>query len=116
MVVVGFVLYQIGFSYELRQAALLRTWLDEFVGLLTTWSLRSEVAAIVLQFTGGVLLILGLLVCFTGINASDNTRFAGKYAPRSRATPKVNVTNCRFCGEKIREDASFCPSCEKSQR
>jgi hypothetical protein len=48
-----------------------------YLPILVSWGLRSEVAAIILQFTGGLLVNFGLIVCFDGVAQSDGVRFAG---------------------------------------
>jgi hypothetical protein len=115
MLVVGFILYQFGFSAELHQVTLLGKWLNEIAGPAASWGLSLEEVAIILQFVGGFLFISGLIVCFAGVARSDKIRFQSRSIEPQKTEPKGATKNCKFCGAEIEEGSTFCPSCNKSQ-
>lgn len=115
MLVIGFILYQFGFSAELHQATLLGRWLDEVARPATSWGLSPEEVAVILQFIGGLLAVFGLIVCFAGVARLDKIRFQSRSVEPQKTEPKGTVKNCRFCGTEIEEGSTFCPSCNKSQ-
>jgi hypothetical protein len=115
MLVTGFILYQLGLSSELHPTTLLAQWLAEFAKSAAPWSLSPEVIAVMLQLTGGLLAIFGLIVCFAGVARPNGTRFQSRPMDPARTRPTRTVTNCKFCGVEIRPGSSFCPSCKKSQ-
>jgi hypothetical protein len=105
ILVIGFVLYQLGFSYELHQT-LLGKWMAQFAKPVISWGLSLEVFAVVLEFTGGLLAMFGFVLCFASVARSGGTRVIEHIRV---------VTNCRFCGAEIDKDSLFCKSCNKSQ-
>jgi len=115
MLVVGFILYQFGLSYELHPTSLLGRWLARFAENEVPWNLSLEVVAVLLQFVGGLLAIFGLIVCFAGVSRSDGAKFQSKPVDLLRIKASRTVTNCRFCGAEIRQGSPFCPNCNRSQ-
>jgi len=115
MLVVGFILYQFGLSYELHQTTLLAKWLAQFVNPLIQRGLSLEGAAIMFQFTGGLLAIFGVIVCFAGVAGPNKTALVSRAVKPAGTGTGSDATNCRFCGARIEEGSSFCSQCNKSQ-
>jgi len=115
MIFAGFVLHQFGFSSELHQSTLLWTWLTDLGKPVTHYGLSFEVIALVLQFSGGLLILFGLVVCFAGVAGSKTIQFIDRPVEHSREAPAAISANCRFCGAGFKESSSFCSVCGKSQ-
>lgn len=115
MLVVGFIVYQFGFSSELHQTTLLgRLWAQlgrtAILGRLTL-----EAVAVILQFAGGLLAIFGLIVCFAAVARPNETRPKSGTIEYLTTEPERASVNCRFCAAQIVDGSSFCPVCKKSQ-
>jgi hypothetical protein len=115
MIFAGFMLHQFGFSSELHQSTLLWTWVVDLARPVTHYGLSFEAIALVLQFSGGLLTLFGLVVCFAGVAGSKTIQFIDSPVEHSRETPTATSANCRFCGTEFKESSSFCSGCGKSQ-
>jgi len=115
MLVVGFILYQFGFSYELHQTTLLARWLAQLANPIIQRGLSLEGAAIILQFTGGLLTIFGIIICFAGVAGHSKASLMSRSVKPVETGTESDTTNCRFCGARIEEGSSFCSKCNKSQ-
>ena len=115
MLIVGFILYQFGISSELHQTTLLAKWLNQLAGPLTSWGLSQEALAIILQFTGGLITIFGLIICFAAAARPNQPQFKARPTEPSSVQPTKPIVKCRFCDAEIEYGSSFCPNCNKSQ-
>jgi len=76
--------------------------------------------AVLLEFGGGIIAILGLIIAISGVAAPQRMETRYVQAPPQ---PSVNPTHvlirqssCKFCGAEIDEDELFCPKCRKAQK
>jgi hypothetical protein len=115
MIIAGFMLYQFGFSSELNQSTLLWTWLTKLAKPVVHYGLSLELIALILQFSGGLLLLFGLVICFAGVASSKMIQFAGGHIEHSRKAPARIISSCRFCGAGFKDSSTFCSACGRSQ-
>ena len=115
MIVAGFIFYQFGLSSELHQSTLLWTRLTELAKPVVHYGLSFEVIALILQFSGGLLTLSGLVICFTGVASSKMVQFVDRPVEHLREMPAEIVDNCRFCGAGFKESSTFCSVCGRSQ-
>lgn len=108
--ILGFIGYQVG-SHLIPQES--RTVTDFLLSLLPG-GIPTETLGLALQFGGGIVAIVGLVMCLASLSRS-----AVRLQPVgvSRTAPEtVEGSRCRFCGGALEEDAVFCPVCGKSQK
>ncbi len=113
MLFVGFILYQLGMSSELHQTTFVARWLARLVEPATSRGLSLDIVAVILQFTGGLIAIFGLIICFAGVARSTETQIVTRAIEPARSESEA-VATCKFCGANIQEGLSFCPKCNKS--
>lgn len=110
----GFVIYQFGLLVTFRLAGL-RSQLPTLVPT----TLSADLVGMALQFGGGIIGIVGFIVCISGVASTYHEKtLRGLYdliggRSEQHVTPS---SRCRFCGAEIKEQAVFCPVCSKSQR
>jgi len=99
-----------------------RSYLSEESSFLATLFPGQPVGlvAVFLQFSGGIIAILGLIMAISGVAAPQRieTRYV-QAQPQLSAKPTQQVIrqfNCKFCGAEIAEDELFCPKCRKAQK
>jgi len=76
--------------------------------------------AVFLQFSGGIIAILGLIIAIGGVASPQRieTRYV-QLPPQPSANPMQLLTrqfSCKFCGAEIEKDEVFCPKCRKAQK
>ncbi len=115
-IIAGFFVYQYGFLLILNLSQSLSDWsmtLFPWLGLLEV-----RVMGAVLQLVGGVIAIVGLLVCISWVGSQPRGKLLpsglpGTSEPEARIV--VPLQKCRFCGADIEPDAAFCPKCQRAQ-
>jgi len=79
-----------------------------------------DLFAVFLQFGGGIVAILGLIIAISGVAAPKKIEARYVQAPPQPSAkptqPSVQRFNCKFCGAEIEEDEVFCPKCKRAQR
>ncbi|MBS7626531.1 hypothetical protein KEJ51_05785 [Candidatus Bathyarchaeota archaeon] len=107
LLILGFVGYQVGFQICMSGEGVL----TKFLTLFLSPALPLEVLGLVLQFGGGVLAIIGFLLCITALSKPivrvERVEAAGETS--------ISKLQCKFCGGRLEEDSVFCPLCGKSQ-
>ena len=110
-IIVGFSVYQCGLFMMLNLSGSLTSLIMSYV----PWTTSAETLGAALQFVGGVIAIVGLLVCISWIG----TQSRAVALPSRRSEPVGQITEparkCKFCGAAIEPDAAFCPSCQRAQ-
>jgi len=116
---VGFIVYQFGISI----IALPRSYLSEVENNVLTALFPGQpvdLLAVFLQFGGGIIAILGLIMAISGVAAPQRTETRYVQAPpQPSARPTqllIRQFNCKFCGAEIEENELFCPKCRKAQK
>jgi len=116
---VGFILYQFGISLiELPGSYLSEVASSVLAALFLGQS--TDLLAVFLQFGGGIIAILGLIIAISGVAAPQQrgARYV-QASPQPSAKPTqpfVQQLNCRFCGAEIEKDEIFCPKCRRAQK
>jgi hypothetical protein len=120
---VGFIIYQFGISV----IALPGGYLSEvessiFAALFPGQSV--DLLAVFLQFGGGIIAILGLIMAISGVAAPQRIETRYVQAPVEASSNRTQLFpllpsrkfNCKFCGAEIEENELFCPKCRKAQK
>jgi len=115
----GFIIYQLGISV----IALPRGYLSEAENSVLATLFPGQpvdLLAVFLQFGGGIIAILGLIVAISGVATPQRTEIRYVQAPpQPSARPTqflIRQFNCKFCGAEIEENELFCPKCRKAQK
>jgi hypothetical protein len=74
-----------------------------------------DTVGLVLQFGGGIVAIIGFLLCISSLSTRVVTRIQ-EVKTVAEAPPAVSLPKCRFCGGAIGVDSAFCTVCGKSQK
>ena len=76
--------------------------------------------AVLLQFGGGIIAILGLIIAISGVAAPQRIETLYVQAPPQPSAkvtqPVMQLFNCKFCGAEIEKEEVFCPKCRKAQK
>lgn len=108
MLILGFILYQIGFSI-MQQQSLLMADIGKF---LLPWFDKKELIGLILEFGGGLVAILGLIITVAG---GISSAVGGVALSQSIDTSGRPAMTCKFCGAEMPAGEVFCSSCHKSQ-
>jgi len=77
-------------------------------------------SAVLLQFGGGIIAILGLIIAISGVAAPQRieTRYVQAPSQLSANPTQLSIRqfSCKFCGAEIGQDELFCPKCRKAQK
>ena len=91
LIVLGFLAYQVGFSFILKETELM----IKYINMVVPEHYPMNLIGLALQFGGGIIAIIGFLLC---------------------APPVVSGPKCRFCSGTVGPDSAFCTVCGKSQK
>jgi hypothetical protein len=113
-IVLGFFVYQDGLFLMLNLSGNLTAWTMTYV----PWIAPVEILGAALQLIGGVIAIVGLLICISWVGTQSRavtlpTRPRGD-AGSVKLIPDF-APKCKFCGAVMEPDAAFCPSCQRAQ-
>jgi hypothetical protein len=111
LIVLGFLAYQVGFSFILRQTELM----IKYITMVVPESYPMDTIGLALQFGGGIVAIIGFLLCVSSLSTRVVTRIQ-EVKTVTEAPPVVSGQKCRFCGGAIGVDSAFCTVCGKSQK
>ncbi|WP_455278350.1 hypothetical protein [[Eubacterium] cellulosolvens] len=111
LIVLGFLSYQVGFSFILRQTELM----IKYITMVVPESYPMDTIGLALQFGGGIVAIIGFLLCVSSLSTRVVTRIQ-EVKTVTEAPPVVSGPKCRFCGGAIGADSAFCTVCGKSQK
>ncbi|MBS7650459.1 MAG: hypothetical protein QXI59_00875 [Candidatus Bathyarchaeia archaeon] len=107
LLILGFVGYQVGFQICMRGEGVLTKFLTPF----SSPTLPLEVLGLVLQFGGGIIAIIGFLLCITALSKPIVRVERVEVAEET----SVSKLQCKFCSSRLEEDSVFCPVCGRSQ-
>lgn len=115
----GFIIYQFGLSIMVLPGSYLSEVESSFIATFFPGQ-PVDLVAVSLQFCGGIIAILGLIMAISGVSAPQRieTRYIqAQPQPSTKPTQKlIQRFNCKFCGAEIAEDELFCPKCRKAQK
>jgi hypothetical protein len=113
--ILGFVGYQVGVHLLPGGSQTLRGYLAPF---MPKGSVPTETLGLALQFSGGIVAIVGLAVCLSALAQPVFITQEAESAPPPPASAPVTALKirCPFCGEPMDEGTIFCPACGRSQR
>jgi hypothetical protein len=113
-IVAGFSIYEYGFFLTLNLSAGLTGW----TMILVPWIGSVEILGAALQLAGGVIAIVGLLICISWIGSQPRvTQQSIKPQRVTELTPRIpdSAPKCKFCGTVLESGTTFCPSCQRAQ-
>jgi len=114
--ILRFILYQTGFSLLLKETRVISDLLKDVLSFVTSMGIPIETFALILQFCGGIIAIIGFIACLSSL-ASPVVRIQTQTAEASPVAPAiVEKPRCKFCSSILEEDTAFCPNCGKSQK
>lgn len=113
ILIVGFVIYQLGLLIILRQATFLVHLSPILPGGLTP-----DLTGAALGFIGGIIGIIGLVTCISSATSIQRREVLRSVEELKAIISKMLIPKrrCKFCGAEIDEQAIFCPVCNRSQR
>jgi len=127
LLIVGFILFSFGFLIALHQTIIV----EEIMSVIPDLGVV-EVAGVLLQVFGAVIVVTGLLMSISSIVAvklEDERRVLIEFAASVERTlnaleskmAKITKTSetaqkCKYCGTELVEGNIFCPACGKSQK
>jgi len=115
----GFIIYQFGISMiELPRSYLSEVANSTFAPLFPGQS--ADLFAVFLQFGGGTVAILGLIIAISGVAAPRQIEARYVQVPAQISAKQTQSLmqrfTCKFCGAEIEKDEVFCLKCRKAQR
>ena len=111
LIVLGFLAYQVGFSFILRQTELM----IKYIAMVVPEHYPMDAIGLALQFGGGIIAIVGFLLCVSSLSTPVVTRIQ-EVKTVTEAPPAVSGPKCRFCSGTVGPDSAFCTVCGKSQK
>ncbi len=100
LLIAGFVTYQAGFSIA-------------FHGINLLPILPGDLTGVALEFTGGIVGIIGFVMCLLNITPTGRERVSRGTGPILKEKTPTRI--CRFCGAEMDKGAVFCPVCNRAQ-
>jgi hypothetical protein len=115
LLILGFVGYQVGVHLLPGGNQTLRGYLAPFMPKM---SVPTDTLGLALQFVGGIVAIVGLVMCLSALAqpvviTQELESVPPPPASAPVAAPKIR---CPFCGERMDEGTIFCPACGRSQK
>jgi len=111
LIVLGFLAYQVGFSFILKETELM----IKYITMVVPEHYPMDTIGLALQFGGGIVAIVGFLLCVSSLSSPVVTRIQ-EVKTVTEAPPTVSGPKCRFCSGAIGADSAFCTVCGKSQK
>jgi hypothetical protein len=111
LIVLGFLAYQVGFSFILSQTE----FMVKYITMVVPEHYPMDTIGLALQFGGGIVAIVGFLLCVSSLAHPVVTRIQ-EVKTVTETPPAVSGPKCRFCGGAIGVDSAFCTVCGKSQK
>lgn len=111
LIVLGFLAYQVGFSFILKETELM----IKYITMVVPEHYPMNMIGLALQFGGGIIAIVGFLLCISALSTPVVTRIQ-EVKTVTEAPPVPSGPKCRFCGGAIGVDSAFCTVCGKSQK
>ncbi|WP_455369607.1 hypothetical protein [[Eubacterium] cellulosolvens] len=111
LIVLGFLAYQVGFSFILKESELM----IKYITMVVPEHYPMNTIGLALQFGGGIVAIVGFLLCVSALTSPVVTRIQ-EVKTVIEAPPAPPGIKCRFCGGAVGSDSAFCTACGKSQK
>lgn len=112
LIVLGFLAYQVGFSFILKETELM----IKYITMVVPENYPMNTIGLALQFGGGIIAIIGFLLCISALSTPVVTRIQEVKTVTEAAPPVPSGPKCRFCGGVVGADSAFCTVCGKSQK
>ncbi|MGQ9542512.1 MAG: hypothetical protein ACUVTM_00275 [Candidatus Bathyarchaeia archaeon] len=107
LLMLGFASYQVGSHIGVKGEGVL----GEVLGRIMPQSISVEIFSLTLQFGGGLLAIIGFLLCISSLSKPtirvEEVKTVGEET--------FQTLHCKFCGGQLEGDSAFCPICGRSQ-
>jgi hypothetical protein len=112
-IILGFFVYQYGFFLTLKLSDSLASWTMSYV----PWIGSVPVLGAALQLIGGVIAIVGLLICISWIGSQRVSLPSIRPQRTGELVSQVpdSAPKCKFCGAILESGMTFCPSCQRAQ-
>jgi hypothetical protein len=112
-IILGFFVYQYGFFLTLGLSDSLASWTTTYV----PWIGSVAILGAASQLVGGVVAILGLLVCISWVGSQRAALPSIGPQRIAESVPQIpdSAPRCKFCGAIMESGTAFCPSCKRAQ-
>ena len=119
ILVIGFLMYQTGVGIALEGSPYTLRFLEAATSLLRI-NLKTDTAIIFLEYVGGIIAILGFLVCVSSLASREVVVLPQPGEKREGGLLEGGllssepVLKCKFCGAYIDKDDIFCAKCKRA--
>lgn len=109
--IIGFFAYRFGVAINIANNSIV----SEFVSMYAPKMFSFEQTALLLEFGGGIILLLGIILSVTAFIETKVSYLPAPAAQEEIEEAEEVVRRCKYCSAEI-EDEIFCPGCGKSQQ
>ena len=109
--IIGFFAYRFGVAINIAQ----NSTVSEFVSKYAPRIFSIEQTALLLEFGGGIVLLLGIILSVTAFIETKVSYLPAPVVEEEIEEAEEVVRRCKYCSAEI-EDKVFCPLCGKSQQ
>ncbi|MBS7651395.1 MAG: hypothetical protein QXN62_08285 [Candidatus Bathyarchaeia archaeon] len=124
LLMLGFIIYQLGITMLIAPGSHLSDLVKKFIIPLLS-NQTPEMITVTLQYGGGIIAVIGLITAIKGMSSNGEIRALKSSIHRLESTiqnlqtsqhkTQTSQSNCKFCGENISANDSFCPRCGRAQ-
>ena len=113
VMIVGFFAYRFGVAMNIAKSSTVA----EIVGKYVPGMFTLEQTGLILEFAGGIILLLGIILSVTSLIESKISYVPAPVQEEAEEEEiKEEEKRCKFCSAELGEDEIFCSACNKSQQ
>jgi hypothetical protein len=113
VMIVGFFAYRFGVAMNIAKSSTVAEIVSKYVPEMLTL----EQTGLILEFAGGIILLLGIILAVTSMIEPKITHVPAPIQEEDKIEDeeiKEEVIRCKFCSAELGEEV-FCSACGKSQ-
>jgi hypothetical protein len=112
VMIVGFFAYRFGVAMNIAKSSTIAELVSRYAPELFTL----EQTGLILEFAGGIILLLGIVLAVTSLIEPKITHVAAPVEKEDKEEDEVQVEvkRCKFCSAELGDEV-FCSACGKSQ-
>jgi len=119
---VGFFLFLVGFMISATSIPAL----DDMIKAVIPLDMTTALTGAIIQIFSGLVGVTGLLLCIASVSKPTPAPITivqqvpvtapPRVPAQSAASPPAQSGACKFCGQDIEPNETFCPNCNRAQR